>query len=306
MIRIGVDFGGTKIEAAALDADGGERARERRPNPGTYEGAVGVVAALVDDVRRQSGAPRGPVGIGVPGSVSPTTGLMRGANSVWLNGRDFAADLTRSLGVPVRLVNDADCLILSESTDGAAAGAKGSAFGAILGTGCGGGVVVDGKLLEGANGVAGEWGHSPLPWPTDQDKAPPCWCGRTGCLETFVSGTALAADHARATGRKMKAEEVVAAARVGDRWAAEALDRYIERLGRALAVVIDLIDPSVIVLGGGMSNVDELYEALPGAIAPHVFSDFWSARIAKAAHGDSSGVRGAARLWPLEPTPATA
>lgn len=306
MIRIGVDFGGTKIEAVALDADGGERARLRGPNPGSYEGALQRVADLVQGVRQQSGAPRGPVGVGVPGSVSPTTGLMRGANSVWLNGRDFAVDLARAVGVPVRLANDANCLILSESTDGAAAGAKGAAFGAILGTGCGGGVVVDGKLLEGANGVAGEWGHSPLPWPTEQDKAPLCWCGRKGCLETFISGTALAADHARATGRRMKAEEVVAAARTGDRWAAEALDRYIERLGRALAVVADLIDPSVIVLGGGMSNVEELYEGLPGAIAPHVFSDVWSARIAPAAHGDSSGVRGAARLWPLEYAPVTA
>ncbi len=187
---------------------------------------------------------------------------MRGANSVWLNGRDFATDLTRALGVPVRLVNDADCLILSESTDGAAAGAKG-ALRRHLGHGLrrrggGGRQAAGGRQRRG-----GEWGHTPLPWPTDQDKAPPCWCGRTGCLETFVSGTALAADHARATGRKMKAEEVVAAARTGDRWAAEALDRYIERLGRALAVMIDLIDPSVIVLGGGMSNVDELYEPCP-------------------------------------------
>jgi len=306
MIRIGVDFGGTKIEAAALDAGGGERARLRRPNPGSYEGAIGVVAELVIGVRQQSGAPHGPVGVGVPGSVSPTTGLMRGANSVWLNGRDFNADLTRALGVPVRLANDANCLILSEVTDGAAAGVKGSAFGAILGTGCGGGIAVDGKLLEGANGVAGEWGHTPLPWPVEQDKAPRCWCGRKGCLETFVSGTALAADHARVTGRRMKADEVIAAARTGDRWAAEALDRYIERLGRAFAVVVDLIDPSVIVLGGGMSNVAELYEDLPGAIAPHVFSDVWSARIVKAAHGDSSGVRGAARLWPLEPATASA
>jgi fructokinase len=306
MIRIGVDFGGTKIEAAALDADGAERARERRPNPGTYDGALQMVAELVQRVRQQSGAPRGPVGVGVPGSVSPTTGLMRGANSVWLNGRDFASDLVQALGVPVRLANDANCLILSEATDGAAAGAQGAAFGAILGTGCGGGVAVDGKLLEGANGVAGEWGHTPLPWPSEQDKAPRCWCGRKGCLETFVSGTALAADHARATGRRMTAEAVVAAARTGDRWAAEALDRYIERLGRALAVVADLIDPSVIVLGGGMSNVEELYEGLPGAIAPHVFSDVWGARIVRAAHGDSSGVRGAARLWPLEHAPVTA
>lgn len=303
MIRIGVDFGGTKIEAVALDAEGRERARLREPNPGTYDGALRVVADLVSGARAKSGASEGPVGIGVPGSVSPVTGLMRGANSVWLNGRDFAADLAQALKTPVRLANDANCLILSEWADGAAAGAKGAVFGAILGTGVGGGLLIDGRLLDGANGVAGEWGHMPLPWPTARDKAPPCWCGRTGCLETFVSGVALAADQARATGRKMKAEEVVAAARAGDRWAAQALDRYIDRLGRALAVVVDLIDPAVIVLGGGMSNVAEIRERLPGAIAPHVFSDTWSAKIVKAVHGDSSGVRGAARLWPLESAP---
>ena len=300
MIRIGVDFGGTKIEAAALDPGGVVMARVRMANPGDYDAALRTVADLVERAREQSGAARGPVGVGIPGSVSPTTGLIRGSNSVWMNGRDFAGDLARVLDRPVRLANDANCMVLSEATDGAAAGAKGAVFGAILGTGTGGGVVVDGKLLEGANGVAGEWGHTPLPWPTQQDQAPPCWCGRKGCLETFVSGTALAADHARATGRILRSEEIIAAARGKDRWAKAALDRYIERLGRALAVMIDLIDPSVIVLGGGMSNVTELYERLPEATAPHVFADVWRAKIAKAAHGDSSGVRGAARLWPLE------
>lgn len=301
MIRIGVDFGGTKIEAAALDPDGAELARLRTPNPGSYDKALSAVVDLVEQAREQAGAPPGPVGVGIPGSVSPTTGLIRGSNSVWMNGRDFAGDLAGALGRPVRLANDANCMVLSEATDGAAAGAVGAVFGAILGTGTGGGVVVDGKLLAGANGVAGEWGHTPLPWPTELDQAPPCWCGRKGCLETFVSGTALAADHARATGRKLTAQAVVAAAHEGDRWAKAALDRYVERLGRALAVMIDLIDPSVIVLGGGMSNVAELYELLPQAVAPHVFSDVWTAKIAKAAHGDSSGVRGAARLWPLQP-----
>jgi fructokinase len=301
MIRIGVDFGGTKIEAAALGADGRELSRLRVPNPGGYEAAVQAVADLVGRAEQQAGAAGASVGVGVPGSPSPATGLIRGANSVWLNGRDFGADLAHALGRPVRLANDANCLILSEATDGAAAKAKGAAFGAILGTGVGGGLAVDGKLLEGANGIAGEWGHTPLPWPTAHDKAPPCWCGRTGCLETFLSGPALAADHARATGRKLTAQEVVTAARLNDRWARAALDRYIERLGRALAALIDIVDPSVIVLGGGMSNTAELYERLPDAIRPHVFADVWSARIVQAVHGDSSGVRGAARLWPLEP-----
>lgn len=301
MIRIGVDFGGTKIEAAALDGRGRELSRLRAPNPGSYDAAIEVVAALVAQVEARTGAAQASVGMGVPGSPSPATGLIRGANSIWLNGRDFGADLERALGRPVRLANDANCMALSEAVDGAAAGTDGVVFGAILGTGVGGGVVVDGKLLEGANGIAGEWGHTPLPWPTDQDKAPPCWCGRRGCLETFLSGPALAADHARATGKKLAAQDVVEAARRNDRWAKAALDRYIERLGRALAVLIDLIDPAVIVLGGGMSNTAELYERLPASIAPHVFSDVWRARIVQAAHGDSSGVRGAARLWPLEP-----
>ena len=297
MIRIGVDFGGTKIEAAALDAGGVEVARVRTANPGGYDAALETLAKLIAEVEAKAGPARS-VGIGMPGSVSPATGLIRNANSVWLNGRDFASDLARTLGRPVRLANDANCFALSEAIDGAGAGARGVVFGAILGTGCGGGVVVGGKLVEGANGVAGEWGHTPLPWPTDQDKAPPCWCGRHGCLETFISGTGLEGDYSRTTGRRLKAEAIVAAARKGERWAKGALDRYVDRLGRALAVVVDLIDPEVIVLGGGMSNVDELYERVPDAIRPHVFSDVWSAKVAKAVHGDSSGVRGAAWLWP--------
>jgi fructokinase len=303
MIRIGVDFGGTKIEAAALNDQGVVTARERRPNPGAYDLAVREVAALVGDVERQAGRADS-VGIGMPGSISPATGLIRNANSTWLNGRDFAADLRQVLRRPVRLANDANCMALSEATDGAGAGAKGVVFGAILGTGCGGGVVIDGKLLEGANGIAGEWGHTPLPWPTDQDNAPPCWCGRPGCLETYISGTGLAADYARATGRKITAEAIVATAREGERWAVAALDRYVERLGRALAVIIDILDPAVIVLGGGMSNVGALYDRLPGAVRPHVFSDVWDAKIAPALHGDSSGVRGAAWLWPDAPSRA--
>ena len=299
MIRIGVDFGGTKIEAAALDASGAVAARQRTPNPGSYDAALRTVADLVAAVEARAGA-TGSVGLGIPGSISPRTGLIRNANSTYLNGRDLAADLERVLGRPVRLANDANCMALSESADGAGAGAQGVVFGAILGTGCGGGVVVGGRLIEGANGVAGEWGHTPLPWTTDQDTAPPCWCGRRHCLETYVSGTGLEDDYRRLTGRDRKGPQIIDDARAGERWAAQTLDRYIERLGRALAAMIDLIDPEVIVLAGGMSNVDELYDRLPAAIEPHVFSDGWSARIARAVHGDSSGVRGAAWLWPLE------
>ena len=300
MNRIGVDFGGTKIEAAALDPAGAERARLRAPNPGDYDAAIRAVRDLVARVETQAGGAQAPIGMGVPGSVSPATGLIRGANSTWLNGRDFAGDLERALGRPMRLSNDANCLALSEATDGAAAGAMGSVFAGILGTGVGGGAVIDGKLLEGANGIAGEWGHTPLPWPAATDKPTVCWCGRSNCLETYISGPGFSADYARATGKTASAPEIVADARRGERWAVAALDRYVRRLGKALAAMIDLLDPGVIVLGGGMSNVDELYERVPGAVRPHVFSDVWSAKIVKAAHGDSSGVRGAARLWPLE------
>jgi fructokinase len=216
MIRIGVDFGGTKIEAVALDEAGAERARLRTPNPGHYEAALITVTELVEHARKQAGALPDPVGVGIPGSVSPSTGLIRGANSTWLNGRDFASDLTQAIGRPVRLANDANCLALSEAMDGAAAGAEGVVFAAILGTGVGGGIVVNGELVEGANGVAGEWGHTPLPWPSKTDTAPACWCGRQGCLETYLSGPGLANDHARATGQRLSAQAVVAAA--GGRW----------------------------------------------------------------------------------------
>jgi fructokinase len=232
----------------------------------------------------------------MPGSISPRTGLIRNANSVWLNGERFGQDLEAVLARPVRLANDANCLALSEAADGAGAGA-GVVFAAILGTGCGGGLVVDGRLVEGRNGVAGEWGHTPLPWPTDQEHpGPACWCGRRGCLETWISGPALAADH----GAGLTAPQIVEAARAGEPGAQGTLGRYVDRLGRALAGVVDLIDPDVIVLGGGMSNVGELYERLPAAVAPHVFADGFDTPIRPAVHGDSSGVRGAAWLWPLE------
>ena len=302
MNRIGIDFGGTKIEAAALEASGAIPVRERRPNPGGYDAAVETVVELVADVEQKAG-PAASVGIGMPGSISPATGLIRNSNSVWLNGRNFGKDLEQALGRPVRLSNDANCMALSEATDGAGAGGK-VVFGAILGTGCGGGYVTDGRLQDGGNGIAGEWGHTPLPWPADTDKAPLCWCGRRGCLEMFISGTGFEGDYQRSTGRKRSAPLIMEDARHGERWASACFDRYVDRLGRALAVIADILDPDVIVLAGGMSNVEELYERVPDAVKLYVFSDVWNTRVVKAAHGDSSGVRGAAWLWPLDETPA--
>ena len=300
MIRIGVDFGGTKIEAAAVDTAGAFQARVRAPNPRVYEDALGVVADLVAKAEREAGA-RGTVGVAMPGSLSPRTGLVRNANSTWLNGRPFHADLERVLRRPVRCANDANCLALSEAVDGAGAGAS-MVFAMILGTGCGGGLVADGRLVEGRNGVAGECGHIPLPWPEGPGEipAPPCWCGQAGCLELYVSGTGLEHDYASRGGERRSAEAVVAAARAGEAPAIAALDAYVDRLGRALAMVVNLADPDVIVLGGGMSNVDELYARLPPVIAARIFSDVFETPIRPPMHGDSSGVRGAAWLWPLE------
>ena len=297
MLRFGVDFGGTKIEAAALDGEGCVRARVRAPSPPDYASAIGAVRDLLRQAELEAGGPAAAVGVCGPGSVSPRTGLIRNANSTHLNGRPFPKDLARTLGRPVRYANDADCLALSEATDGAGAGAA-VVFGVILGTGCGGGVVAHGRLLAGANSFAGEWGHTPLPWPTaEEHPGPACWCGRRGCMELWVSGSGLA----RAAGRP--AEAVVAQARAGEAGAVAELDRYVDRLGRGLAVVCDVLDPDVIVLGGGLSQVDELYAALPAVIARHVFSDAFATPVRRAAHGDSSGVRGAAWLWPLADAP---
>src|SRR5690606_11902386 len=255
-----------------------------------------TVCELIEAVEQQAGG-RGTVGIGTPGSISPRTGTMRNANSVYLNGRDFHKDMSAALKREIKIANDANCLALSEVVDGAAAGSK-VAFAVIIGTGCGGGVVVNGRLVEGANGVGGEWGHIPLPWPTpDEFGVPQCWCGQRGCLETWVSGSGLRRDYAQATGRTLDGESIVQAARAGEPQAAAALQRYIDRLGRGLAVICNILDPDTIVLGGGMSNVTELYARLPGIVRAHVFSDTWSARIVPAKWGDSSGVRGAARLW---------
>ena len=298
MIRIGVDFGGTKIEAAALDRDGAVRARRRAPNPGDYLKAIQTVREVVEAVAAETDAGPAPVGVGIPGSISPRSGLIRNGNSTWLNGRPFLGDLQSAMGRKVRLANDANCFTLSEAADGAAAGAP-VVFGVIVGTGCGGGLVVGGRIVEGKNGIAGEWGHMPLPWAeAAEHPGPACWCGRRGCMEVFVSGKAFEADFAQASGRTLAAPEIAAEAHEGRPEAAEALKRYVSRLGRGLAAICDVVDPDVVVLGGGMSNVEALYTRLPGAVAAHVFSDSFTTRFVRAKHGDSSGVRGAAWLWP--------
>lgn len=293
---LGIDFGGTKIEAVLLGPDGETLWQQRVPNPGTYDSAVAAIADFVvaADV---AGGTACTVGIGAPGSPSPRTGVMRNSNSLYLNGRSFGDDLTAVLGRPVRLVNDANCLALSEATDGAAAGAR-SVFALVIGTGVGGGIALSGACLDGAHGIAGEIGHLPLPWPSSGELSPPkCWCGLTGCIESWVSGTGFAraakADH----GPSLSAPEIIAAARAGDHAARAALDAYIDRLGRVLAMVANLLDPEVFVLGGGMSNVSEIYADLPAIVRRYAFSDLWEGRIVPARWGDASGVRGAARLW---------
>jgi fructokinase len=299
VIRIGVDFGGSKIEVIALDAAGTSLARLRVANPGGYDAAVRAVGELVARVEQAAGAaPDAPVGVGIPGSVSPRTGAIRNANSTWLNGRPFRQDLEARLGRPVRLANDANCFALSEAPE--QPGAR-VVFGVIVGTGCGGGLVVDGGIVEGVNGVGGEWGHTPLPWQTaGEHPGPPCWCGRFGCMEVWVSGKGFEADYRRAGGEALAAEVIAERAQGGEPLARAALDRYVDRLGRGLAVVADVCDPDVFVLGGGMSNIEALYAELPAVVARNLFSDVCVTRIVRARHGDSSGVIGAARLWPAD------
>ena len=293
MIAFGLDLGGTKIEAAALSPDGAFRARVRRPTPGAYAAGLEAVADALEEAERQAGVRAERLGIGGPGSVNPRTGLVRNANSTWLNGRPFPEDLTRRLGRPVRYANDADCLAVSEGRDGVAAGAE-AVFSVILGTGVGGGITFGGRLAGGANGIAGEWGHSPLPSPgPDEQPGPDCWCGRRGCLETWLSGPALARDD----GRGLTAEAVASLAAEGDAQARATLERHAGRLARGLAGVVNLLDPAVIVLGGGVGGIAGLAEGLEPRIRPHVFADDWACRIARPKFGDSSGVRGAAWLW---------
>ncbi len=296
MIRIGVDFGGTKIEAAALDAQGRFQARVRAASPGSYQESLEVVRDLILAAERQAGVSGASVGLGTPGSPSPVSGLIRNANTTHLNGKPLQADLERVLGRPVRLANDANCLALSEATDGAGADFE-VVFGVIIGTGCGSGTTVGRRVLSGRNGVAGEWGHTPLPWPRpDELPGPDCFCGHLNCLEQWISGPGFA----RAHGTGQDAPAIAAAAQAGDPAAVASLEDYIDRLARGLAVIVDIIDPDVIVLAGGMSNVATLYDRLPAAIGGYAFSDVFTTPVVKARHGDSSGVRGAAWLWPLE------
>ena len=299
-IRLGLDLGGTKIEIIAMDAAGRECLRRRVPTPGDgYAATLAAVTTLVRDAERELQLPPGAasVGIGTPGSISRATGVLRGSNSVNLNGHPIRQDLAHALGCEVRVTNDANCFALSEATDGAGQGAD-VVFGVILGTGVGAGIVVHGRVLEGPNAIAGEWGHNPLPWPRDDERpGPSCFCGHAGCIETWLSGPGLADDHRRATGSTATSTDIVAGAVAGDPACAATYARYEDRLARSLAHVINILDPDVIVLGGGLSNVDRLYLGVPARWGAWVFSDRVDTRLVRNVHGDSSGVRGAAWLW---------
>jgi fructokinase len=296
--RAGIDLGGTKIAGVLFDGSEQVVAETRRPSPhGDYDATLEAIAAVVRDLEATAGASAS-VGIGMPGCVAPTTGRVQNANSTWLNDKPIKTDMEARLGRPVRLANDANCFVLSEATDGAAAGA-GVVFGVIIGTGCGGGITVDGRLVNGPRAISGEWGHTPLPWMTaDEFDRTQCWCGRKGCLETWVSGTGLSRDHQQQTGRASTGEEIVALAATGDADAQSALDRHASRLARGLAMICNVLDPHVIVLGGGLSRLGHLYTALPELMAPYILAADTSVIIRPPQWGDASGVRGAARLWP--------
>ncbi len=295
-LAIGIDLGGTKTEIVALDGEGREVVRRRQPTPrGDYQATLDCMAGMVRSVEAELGA-QGTVGIGHPGAISPATGLIKNANSTWLNDRPLDRDFETLLGRRVAFANDANCLALSEATDGAGAGAD-IVFTVILGTGVGGGVVVGGRVLRGGNAVAGEWGHIPLPWPRDDERpGPSCYCGLHGCIETWCSGPGMARDHATVTGDALSGPEIVAAAAAGEAAARATLDRHADRLARGLAQVINILDPEVIVLGGGVSNIAGLYADVPPRLPAYVFSDRVDTRLLPPLHGDSSGVRGAAWL----------
>jgi fructokinase len=300
LLRIGIDLGGTKISGIALDADGGVRARGRVASPREdYPGTLRAIAGLVVDLERRAGASPGQasVGIGMPGALSLKTGLVKNANSTWLNGQPFDRDLVGALGRPVRVANDANCLAVSEATDGAGAGAH-VVFAVILGTGCGGGIAIDGRPMSGRNAIAGEWGHNPLPWALAHElPGRACYCSKHGCIETWLSGPGMAADHLAATGDQLTAAEIAASE---DAPSLATLARHRGRLARALAGVINILDPDVVVIGGGVSRLAGLYEPLPALMAEWCFSDGVSTPVVPALHGDDSGVRGAAWLWPPE------
>ena len=294
--RLGIDLGGTKIEGIALDMKGRALARYRVPTPqNDYAGTLDAICDIVKALKKDT-TPEASIGIGTPGSISPVTGHLRNSNSVWLNGQPLREDLEVRLGAPVRIANDANCFALSEATDGSAQTGH-VVFGAILGTGCGGGLVVNKELIIGSNGIGGEWGHNPLPWPNDEElNSRPCFCGQRGCLETWISGTGLAADHRAVTGHSLTAKAIVANASQEPTCEAS-VARYEDRLARALAQVINLLDPDIIVLGGGLSNLVRLYENVPARWAPYIFSDAIKTRLCPPRYGDASGVRGAAWLW---------
>ena len=297
--RIGIDLGGTKIEGAALDACGAVRVRRRVPTPaGDYRGTIAAIVSTVAAIEQEIGG-QATVGIAMPGAISSATGLVKNANSTCLNGRPLQQDLETALARPVRLANDANCFALSEAIDGAGAGYD-CVFGVILGTGVGGGIAIEGRILCGANVIAGEWGHNPLPWPQpDELPGPVCYCGRAGCVETFLSGPGMSADHRRHARKDLDPAEIVRAAEAGDSDAGASLARYVDRLARGLAMVINLIDPDAIVLGGGLSAIAALYREVPQRWARYVFSDRVETRLLAPRHGDASGVRGAAWLWPV-------
>jgi predicted NBD/HSP70 family sugar kinase len=296
-LLLGIDLGGTKIELIALTSHGRELLRRRAATPqGNYPETIRTIVQLVEEAEDEL-AERGTVGIGTPGAVSAATGRLKNSNSVCLNGMPLREDLARALGRPVRLANDADCFALSEAVDGAAARAE-IVFGVILGTGVGGGIVVRGRLLNGANAIAGEWGHNPLPWPQGVERpGPPCYCGKSGCIETFLSGPGLARDHQRRTGESLDAKTIAERAELGHSSCRGSMALYEDRLARALAHVINIVDPHVIVLGGGLSNCPRLYANVPRLWGRYVFSDRIDTKLAPPRYGDSSGVRGAAWLW---------
>ena len=295
--RLGIDLGGTKIAAIVLDRQGQTTWEHRVPTPReSYDATIEAIANIVAMGEQAVGA-KCSIGIGMPGAISPATRLVKNANSTWLNGRRFGDDVERRLNRDVRFANDANCLAVSEANDGAGKGAE-IVFGVILGTGVGGGIAIDGKALRGANAIAGEWGHNPLPWPHDPERPGPlCYCGRQGCIEAFLSGPALALEFEARTGRRATAEAIHEAARAKDAAAVDALDCWTDRLTRALATVINVVDPNVIVIGGGLSNIDRIYQDVPDRWSQWVFSDKVTTRLVKATFGDASGVRGAAFLW---------
>lgn len=297
VLRIGIDLGGTKIAGIALDEAGRVLAERRVATPrGNYDASLRAIAGLVGFLEAEAGG-TGTVGVGIPGALVPETGLVKNANSTWLNGQPLGDDLARVLARPVRLENDANCLAVSEAVDGAGQG-EGVVWAVILGTGVGSGIALSGRALSGRRRIAGEWGHNPLPSPRDNERpGPACYCGRHGCLETWLSGPGLAADHARRTDRTMTGEAIVAAMRGGDAAAQATFSAWLDRLGRGIAGVVNVLDPDVIVLGGGLSTISEIYDALPERVAPHIFGGGFDTPIRQSRHGDASGVRGAAWLW---------